>query len=136
MNQAPAPAERRQRQRFAALRDGRPCIEISVAGERCTLIDLSLDGFSLPASFKLPAGEFDFVMRLIDGFGDKVSGRACLMNQTGDAARGQSGCRISSLAPGGDKTLHEWLVVIVICSASVRLSSREAEAIVQGPSLI
>lgn len=132
----PAPSERRQRQRFAALRDGRPCIEINIAGQRSPLIDLSLDGLSLPASFVLPAGEFDFSLRLIDGFGDKVTGRAQVMNRIGDIAHGQNGCRFLSLAPGGEQTLQEWLVVIVICSASVRLSTREAEAIVQGPSLI
>lgn len=131
-----ATGERRQRQRFAALRDGKPCIEIILDGQRLPLTDLSLDGFSLSARFPLPEGEFDFSLRLIDGFGDKITGCAQVMNRVGDAAHGQTGCRFVSLSPGGEQTLQEWLVVIVICSASVRLSSREAEAIVQGPSLI
>lgn len=130
------PPERRQRQRFAALRDGRPCIEITVDEARTPLIDLSLDGFGLPAGFPLPAGPFDFVLRLIDGFGDKVRGRAELVNLSGDGASRQQGCRFIEIQGDGEQTLKEWLVVIVICSASVRLSSREAEAIVQGPSLI
>lgn len=132
----PSPAERRQRQRFAALREGKPCIEIQIGDARGTLIDLSLDGFGLPASLPLPSAPFDFVLRLIDGFGDKVRGRAELVSLTGEGSQRQQGCRFIELDAAGAQTLKEWLVVIVICSASVRLSSREAEAIVQGPSLI
>jgi hypothetical protein len=132
MTSSPSNPDRRQCQRFAALRDGKPCIDISLNGLRLPLIDLSLDGFSLPASAELPEGEFDFVMRLIDGFGDKVSGRARLVNQPGDL----QGCQFSTLSESAARTLQEWLTVIVICSASVRLSSQEAEAIVKGPSII
>lgn len=131
-----ATEERRQRQRFAALRDGKACIEILIDGQRTPLMDLSLDGFSLSADFPLPEGAFDFSLRLIDGFGDKVRGSARIMNHAGQGSSALTGCRILSLNEGCEKTLLEWLVVIVICSASVRLTPHEAEAIVQGPSLI
>jgi hypothetical protein len=124
--------ERRQRQRFAAIRDGKPCIEVLIGEKRIPLIDLSLDGFGVPSNEECPAGEFDFVMRLIDGFGDKVKGRAMAMNQ----APGQTGCRFISLDAGNEKILLEWLTVIVICGASVRLTPADAEAIVKGRSLI
>ena len=44
--------------------------------------------------------------------------------------------RILTLSEAEQKTLQEWLTVIVICGASVRLTPHEAEAIVKGPSLI
>lgn len=124
--------ERRQRQRFAAVRDGKPCIELLVDGRSLPLVDLSLDGFGVPAKAACPEGEFDFTLRLIDGFGDKVKGRAVAVNKT----TAQVGYRVLALEAGCDKVLQEWLTVIVICGASVRLSPADAEAIVKGPSLI
>ena len=129
-------AERRQRQRFAAKRDGKPCINILINGLRLPLIDLSIDGFSVPAGNGLALGKFDFEMRLIDGFGDKVQGHAEAVNQIGDSATGQIGCHFLELSEQASKTLQEWLTVIVICGASVRLTPDDAEAIVKGPSLI
>lgn len=124
--------ERRQRQRFAAVRDGKACIELLAEGRNLTLVDLSLDGFGVPADPGCPEGEFEFTLRLIDGFGDKVKGRAMAVSKT----PGQVGCRIVAFEAGSDKVLQEWLTVIVICGASVRLSPADAEAIVKGPSLI
>ncbi len=124
--------ERRQRQRFAAVRDGKPCIEVVIHERRLALIDLSLDGFGVTSSPDCPEGEFDFVMRLIDGFGDKVKGRAVAVNQAG----GQTGCRFVDLDEASEKILQEWLTVIVICGASVRLTPADATAIVTGPSLV
>jgi hypothetical protein len=129
-------AERRQRQRFAAKRDGKACIDILINGQRLPVIDLSIDGFSIPADNALELATFDFEMCLIDGFGDKVRGRAEAVNQIGDAATGQIGCRFLTLSEKDSKTLQEWLTVIVICGASVRLTPDDAEAIVKGPSLI
>ncbi|MDQ7989165.1 MAG: PilZ domain-containing protein [Candidatus Dactylopiibacterium sp.] len=127
-----SPTERRQRQRFAAVRDGKPCIDLVVEGRKLTLIDLSLDGFSVSQQAPCPEGEFDFTLRLIDGFGDRVQGRARAVNRAG----GLTGCVIVSLQEGGERVLQEWLTVIVICGASVRLTPADAEAIVKGPSLI
>lgn len=128
--------ERRQRQRFAAQRDGKPAISLQTGGQRTFLIDLSIDGFSIPAGIVEAEVEFDFELRLVDGFGDKVRGRAKAMNQLGEGTNGQTGCRFLTLAEGGEKMLQEWLTVIVICGASVRLTPADAEAIVKGPSLI
>ncbi|MDP5239692.1 PilZ domain-containing protein [Uliginosibacterium sp. 31-16] len=129
-------AERRQRQRFAALREGKPCIDVRINEQRLPVIDLSIDGFSIPAGLVANGDEFDFEMRLIDGFGDKVRGRARAVNMVGDTSSGQSGCIFLTLTETEQKTLQEWLTVIVICGASVRLTPHEAEAIVKGPSLI
>lgn len=128
--------ERRQRQRFAALRDGKPAISLQTGDKRTYLIDLSVDGFSIQSGVVDVGSEFDFELRLVDGFGDKVRGRAMAMNQLGDPQDGQTGCRFVSLTEGGEKMLQEWLTVIVICGASVRLTPADAEAIVNGPSLI
>lgn len=129
-------AERRQRQRFAAIRDGKACIRIRINGQDLNVIDLSIDGFSISANTAITDAEFDFEMRLIDGFGDKVRGRAKAVNQIGEADTGQIGCSFVSLLEQGEKTLQEWLTVIVICGASVRLTPADAESIVKGPSLI
>lgn len=128
--------ERRQRQRFAALRDGKPAISLQTGDQRTYLIDLSIDGFGIQAGIVEMEAEFDFELRLVDGFGDKVRGRAKAVNQLGDVTDGQTGCRFISLEDGGEKILQEWLTVIVICGASVRLTPADAEAIVKGPSLI
>ncbi|KAF7597758.1 MAG: PilZ domain-containing protein [Candidatus Dactylopiibacterium carminicum] len=125
--------ERRKHQRFAAQRDGKPCIDILVAGKRITLNDLSIDGFSLPPDEALVEGEtFDFEMRLIDGFGDRIRGQAIAVNEV----NGLIGCQFVDLDPAQQRVLEEWLIVIVICGASVRLTPADAEAIVKGPSLI
>lgn len=128
--------ERRQRQRFAAQRDGKPAISLQTGDQRTFLIDLSIDGFSIQAGIVEMDTEFDFEMRLVDGFGDKVRGRAKAVNQLGEIPSGQTGCRFLELAEGCEKMLQEWLTVIVICGASVRLTPADAEAIVKGPSLI
>ena len=129
--------ERRQRQRFAAQRDGKTCVSVSInGGTSLPIIDLSLDGFSIPAEAITSNREFDFEMRLIDGFGDKVRGRARAMNTVPGQTGPQAGCSILTLTDGDGQTLQEWLTVIVICGASVRLSPQDAEAIVKGPSLI
>jgi hypothetical protein len=129
-------SERRQHQRFPAIRDGKPCIDIEINGTRQELIDLSVDGFSIPACSLEPDSSFDFIMRLIDGFGDKVRGRAQVVNELGGPENKQIGCCFVSLDERSEKILHEWLTVIVICGASVRLTPEDAEAIVKGPSLI
>lgn len=128
--------ERRQRQRFAALRDGKPAISLHIGDIKTYLIDMSIDGFSIAAGIVETDTEFDFEMRLVDGFGDKVKGRAKAVNKFGPEDAGQTGCQFTTLEESGEKILQEWLTVIVICGASVRLTPADAEAIVKGPSLI
>lgn len=125
--------ERRKRQRFAARRDGKPCISIRIGEQQIALNDLSIDGFSIPHNDAIPLNEpFDFEMRLIDGFGDRIRARAVAVNEVNEIL----GCQFLDLDAAQQRTLEEWLTVIVICGASVRLTPADAEAIVKGPSLI
>lgn len=124
--------ERRSRQRFPALRDGKPYVWLLLGTERWPLCDLSLDGFSVAAETPLVAGAaFDFVLKLSDA-PDKVKGLAQTMNTVG----GLTGCRFVSIEGDGEARIFEWLTVIVICAAKLRITTKEAEAIVRGPSLI
>lgn len=124
--------ERRTRQRFPAVRDGKPYVWLLIGNERWPLIDLSLDGFSVPVETPLPQdAAFDFALRLSDA-PDKVRGQAQIMNTVGNSA----GCRFISLDGDGEARVFEWLTVIVICAAKLRITAKEAEAIVRGPSLI
>lgn len=125
--------ERRKRQRFAARRDGKPCINIRIGEESIALNDLSIDGFSIPHNDAIPLNQpFDFEMSLIDGFGDRIRARAVAVNEVNEIL----GCQFIELDANQQRTLEEWLTVIVICGASVRLTPADAEAIVKGPSLI
>lgn len=131
-----ANSEQRRYQRFSALKDGKPCIDVCIGQIRVHVQDLSLDGFSVASDGVAPEQEFEFVMRLIDGFGDKIRGRARCMNASSTPTPRAYGFQFTELSADDARTLQEWLTVIVICAASVRLSPREAEAIVKGPSLI
>lgn len=124
--------ERRTRQRFSALRDGKPYVWLVLDNQRWPLNDLSLDGFSVTSDAPLPVGEaFDFILKLADA-PDKVKGQARAMN----AENGLKGCSFLAVEGDGEARIFEWLTVIVICSAKLRITAREAEAIVKGPSLI
>jgi len=52
------------------------------------------------------------------------------------AASGQAGCRFRALEGDGAERLRDWLIALVIMNASVRISEKDAAAIVEGPSLI
>lgn len=136
MSFPPLPPERRTRQRFAARKDGESCISIQVAHERLSVQDLSLDGFSLPACALAMDEVFDFEMRLVDGFGDRARGQAQVVNKFGEGEQAQLGCRFTTLDDAARAKIREWLTVIVICGAAVRISPEDAESIVTGPSLI
>ena len=127
-------SERRKRQRFVASRDGNPCFWVAIDGERSPLIDLSLEGFSI-AGEPQPPRCFAFELRLTD-IPDRIRGEAQMVNFVPGAAGGQIGCRFVSFQGDGAADLKEWLTAHVIAGASVRITAKEAEAIVQGPSLI
>lgn len=131
----PSP-ERRTRQRFSARKDGEACISIQIAHERLVVQDLSLDGFSLPTCTLAADEVFDFEMRLIDGFGDRARGQAQVVNKIGSGESALLGCRFTALDETARAKIREWLTVIVISGATVRISAEDAEAIVTGPSLI
>ena len=128
--------ERRRRQRFVAKRWGSVCFWIVINGQRLPLNDLSLEGFSLPAGVPpLGSGAFPFVLQ-IDGVPDEVRGMAEGMNFVLGAEGGLFGCRFLSFEGEGAARLHDWLTVHVIATATIRISEKEAAAIVTGPSLI
>ena len=128
--------ERRQRQRFLAKRSGATCFWVAYDGKRIPLIDLSLEGFSIAAS-QAPDSDAPFAFELrLEGIPDKIKGQAQHMNFVPGEPEGQIGCRFISLEGEGAMRLHEWLTIHVIASASVRITAKEAEKIVEGPSLI
>lgn len=131
-------AERRARQRFVAKRRGDDCFWALVSGQRLTLNDLSLEGFSLPASPALGTGlVFDCVLQR-DGLPDEIRGRAEVVNQI-PANMGETalaGCRFVQLDEGNAERLRDWLVAHVLVNATVRITEKDATAIVSGPSLV
>lgn len=133
MDQLADYAERRSHQRFLAKRGDSTCFWVELEGTRYPLNDVSLEGFSVPGDVPLrPGQEFSFALRL-DGIPDRIRGKAQVVNQV---AGGLLGSRFLTLDSDGASDLKEWLTAHVIASASVRISAAEAEAIVQGPSLI
>ncbi len=128
--------ERRQRQRFLAKRAGSTFFWVMFDDNRVPLLDLSLEGFSIAASAPPTSDQpFAFELRL-EGIPDKIKGQAQQMNFVPGEPHGQIGCRFIALEGEGAMRLHEWLTIHVIASASVRITAKEAETIVEGPSLI
>lgn len=128
--------EKRTRQRFLAKRGDSPFFWLVLDGERIPLEDLSLEGFSIPTSSLLRNGDpFPLELRIAD-IPDKLRGEAQAVNFIPGEPLGLSGCRFTRLDPPGIDRLMEWLTVHVIASATVRISAKDAEKIVGGPSLI
>jgi hypothetical protein len=128
--------EKRTRQRFLAKRGDTPFFWLVLDGERIPLEDLSLEGFSVQSAALLKNGEaFPLELR-IEGIPDKLRGEAQAVNFAEGNPLGLCGCRFVRLDPPGIDRLTEWLTVHVIASATVRISVKDAEKIVSGPSLI
>jgi hypothetical protein len=136
----PAPSsdgsdERRIHQRFVARVRGEPCFWVSVFDERLALDDLSLKGFALPASPDFTPGvQFDFVLHR-EGVPDTIRGRAEVASVFGKETP-SAGCRIIEFEGDSGERLHDWLVTHVILNATVRISEKDAVAIVSGGSLV
>lgn len=125
--------ERRTRQRFLAQRRGEQCFWVVLAGQRLALVDLSLEGFSMPSVVEATAAGFDFVLQR-EGVPDEIRGRAEVVNPAPD---GQAvGCRFLDLPESEQARLQDWLVAHVIMSATVRITEKDATAIVRGGSLV
>ncbi|MDQ8023528.1 MAG: PilZ domain-containing protein [Moraxellaceae bacterium] len=136
MSDANDSAERRARQRIAAKRDGETCVWVEIAGVRHPVIDLSMEGFSIPVTEGAEMnGSFDVVLRFND-IPDRIRGQAEKVNRVDSLEGPRLGCRFLSLEGDGGDKLYEWLTVIVICGASVRISVKDAQSIVSGPSMI
>ena len=128
--------ERRQKQRFLAVRDGKACFFLALEGKRIPLVDVSLEGFSIAADPAIVTGQpFEFELRLTD-IPDRIRGIAETVNQVETADGNLVGLRFVSFGGEGFMRLHEWLTVLVIANATVRITSKEAARIVEGPSLI
>ncbi|MCL1825689.1 MAG: PilZ domain-containing protein [Betaproteobacteria bacterium] len=127
--------ERRIHQRFIARLDGEPCFWALIGEERLALNDLSLKGFALPTSPALvPGAQFDFILQR-EGMPDTIQGRAEVASVFGRDAL-SAGCRIIHFEGDSGERLQEWLVVHVIRNATVRISEKDAAAIVSGRSLV
>ncbi|MDR2091721.1 MAG: PilZ domain-containing protein [Azoarcus sp.] len=127
-------SERRINQRFIARLHGEPCFWALVAGERIALNDISLKGFALSATPAFALGaQFDFTL-LREGVPDEIRGRAEVsgLSDGGNTA----GCRILCFEGDGPERLQDWLVAHVIRSATVRITEKDAAAIVAGHSLV
>ena len=73
---------------------------------------------------------------VIEGVPDEIRGMAEGMNFVFGEEGGLFGCRFLSFEDDGAGRLHDWLTVHVIATATVRISEKDAAAIVTGPSLI
>jgi hypothetical protein len=129
--------ERRIHQRFVAQFHGEPCFWAVVGQDRLVLNDLSLKGFSLRATPTFVRGaQFGFTLQR-EGMPDEVRGHAEVASVFGkDEASRAAGCRIVSFEGNDAERLHEWLVTHVIRSATVRITEKDAVAIVAGSSLV
>lgn len=130
------PLDRRKRQRFIAQRRGEYCFWVVLDGARVPLVDLSLEGFSVPASSPLASDRnHDFVLQRAN-VPDEIRGQAKAVNYIGAAAGGQAGCVFDSLEGDGKARLEEWLTAHVLANASIPINEKEAGQIVSGPSLV
>ncbi|MCL2644488.1 MAG: PilZ domain-containing protein [Betaproteobacteria bacterium] len=128
-------SERRVHQRFVAKLHGKPCFWVLIGEERLPLNDLSLKGFALPAPpMLLPGVQFYFILQR-EGVPDSIRGCAEVTGVFGND-NPSAGCRIIQFEGQGEDLLYDWLVTHVIRSATVRISEKDAAAIVSGRSLV
>ncbi len=128
--------ERRQCQRFIALRWGQPCFWVIYGPQRYGLNDLSLNGFSIPVAGSPGIGE-NFAFTLVrDGVPDEIRGKATVVNNIPTPNGALAGCEFTSLEADERARLQEWLVTHVIVNATVRITERDALQIVLGRSLV
>lgn len=128
--------ERRRRQRFMARRDGAFCFSVVIEGGRLPVLDLSVEGFAVPAETPPQADrQFVFALRR-NGKEGEVRGTARMVNFVGALAGGQAGCVIDRFEGDGLQRLEAWLCEHVLEVAAVPISPDEAGQIVKGPSLV
>lgn len=128
--------ERRKYQRFNAKRRGEYCFWVVLDGARVPLVDLSMEGFSIPSSSPLTSERVhDFVLQRAN-VPDEVRGQAKAVNYIGGVGGGQVGCVFERLEGDGKERLEEWLTAHVLASATVPINEKEAAQIVSGPSLV
>ncbi len=129
-------AERRSRQRFVAKWRGDYCFWALIDGERKPLVDLSLEGFAVPAGSPPRSDEcIAFVLQRAN-VPDEIRGQARVVNYLSAPDGGQVGCVFEHLDGDGQARLEDWLTAHVLMNATVPISEKEAALIVSGPSLI
>jgi hypothetical protein len=127
--------ERRTCQRFVGRLHGEPCFWALIFNERLALSNLSLKGFALPAFPALvPGVQFDFVLQR-EGVPDTVRGHAEVVSVF-DEGTPSAGCCIIGFESDSEERLRDWLVTHVILCSTVRISEKDAVAIVSGGSLV
>lgn len=128
--------ERRRRQRFVARRDGAYCFSVVIEGGRLPVLDLSLEGFSVPAETPPQADrQFEFALRR-NGHEGEIRGMARMVNFVGSVSGGQAGCMFDTFEGDGRSRLEAWLREHVYAVAAVPITPDEASRIVTGPSLV
>lgn len=128
--------ERRKRQRFMARRDGRCVFSVIIDGQRLPALDLSLEGFAVPATTPPEANRvFAFVLQREGREGD-IRGRARAVNHVSAVEGGQAGCLFDHFEGDGLGRLEAWLRDHVFEEAAIPITRDEAGLIVNGPSLV
>lgn len=128
--------EKRGRQRFLATRRGEVCFWVLVGDQKLALNDLSPEGFAYPSSTPPPSGRsFEFVLQR-SSVPDEIRGQAQVVNYLQGPDGGQAGCRFVKLEGDGAERIEDWLIAHVLANATVRITEKDARAIVAGGSLI
>lgn len=128
--------ERRKRQRFVPRRDGAFCFSVVIEGGRMPVLDLSLEGFAVPAETPPQADrQFSFALRR-NGRDGEVHGTARIVNFVGAVGGGQAGCLFDGFEGDGRERLEEWLREHVYEASALPITRDEAGRIVTGPSLV
>jgi hypothetical protein len=103
--------ERRRRRRFCAAAAGVERFRLLVDGEPLPVLDLSADGFSMPAATPPTAHRgFHFILQC-DGRAGEVCGTARIINYQSAPAGGQAGCVFEAVDGDGLAVLGHWLAV-------------------------
>lgn len=127
--------ERRRRQRFSALRGGKPCFWVVVGDRREALTDLSLDGLAVGTRIGDDNASVHVELQRF-GMPDRIHARLRVANCFVGSEGLQCGCIFEAFEGEGRERLHDWLVAHVIATATFPITEKDAERIVSGPSLI
>jgi hypothetical protein len=120
--------ERRRRRRFCAAEDGVERFRLLVDGEPLPVLDLSADGFSMPAATPPMAHRaFHFILQC-DGRAGEVCGTARIINYQSAPAGGKAGCVFEAVDGDGLAVLGHWLAMAVPAEPAPPPGGRNAGA--------
>lgn len=127
--------ERRRRRRFSAGEEGVERFRLLVDGEPVPVLDLSADGFSMPAATPPMAHRgFHFILQC-DGRAGEVCGTARIINYQSAPAGGQAGCVFEAIDADGLVVLEHWLAVAAPADAAPPPGVRKAGGAAYAPAL-